>query len=62
VGGAAPQLLAGYQLAPWLSVGAGALSMATVTRLIGFGASRFYAGRRGSLADTPAAQPDAAAG
>jgi len=46
MGGAAPQLLAGYQVAPWVSVGAGALSMATVTRLIGLAATRFYAKRR----------------
>ena len=46
MGGAAPQLLAGYQAAPWVSVGAGALSMATVTRLIGLAATRFYAKRR----------------
>ncbi len=45
MGGAAPRLLAGYNLAPWVSVGAGALSMATVTRLIGLAATRFYAGR-----------------
>ncbi|NBC13484.1 MAG: hypothetical protein GVY09_09095 [Gammaproteobacteria bacterium] len=46
MGGAAPQLLAGYQAAPWVSVGAGTLSMATVTRLIGLAATRFYAKRR----------------
>ncbi|WP_296896357.1 hypothetical protein [Thiohalocapsa sp.] len=46
MGGAAPQLLAGYQLAPWVSIGAGALSMTAVTRLIGMAAVRFYAGQR----------------
>jgi hypothetical protein len=45
MGGAAPQLLGGFQLAPWVMVGSGALSMATVTRLIGLGATRFYATR-----------------
>jgi len=45
MGGAAPQLLGGFQLAPWIMVGSGALSMATVTRLIGLAATRFYGAR-----------------
>jgi hypothetical protein len=47
-GGTAPQLLARWNPAPWMTVGTGALSMAAVTRLIGLAATRFYA-----------AQPDA---
>jgi hypothetical protein len=63
MGGAAPQLLGGYQLAPWVSVGAGAVSMAAVTRLIGLAATRFYAGRQTASADAPqaAAEPGPAA-
>ncbi len=55
VGGAAPQLLGGFQLAPWAMAGTGALSMATVTRLIGLTATRFYAAER-----NPAPLADAA--
>jgi hypothetical protein len=39
--------------------------MATVTRLIGLAATRFYAGRRDAVAtapDAPTAQPDPATG
>jgi hypothetical protein len=63
MGGAAPQLLGGYQLAPWVSVAVGAVSMATVTRLIGLAATRFYAGRQAASADAPptAAEPGPAA-
>jgi hypothetical protein len=42
-GGTAPQLLARWNPAPWMTVGTGALSMAAVTRLIGLAATRFYA-------------------
>jgi hypothetical protein len=54
MGGAAPQVLASYQVAPWVTVGGGALSMVTVTRLIGLAATRFYAGRS---EPAPAAEP-----
>jgi hypothetical protein len=59
MGGAAPQLLAGYRVAPWVSVGAGALSMATVTRLIGLAATRFYATRQAQDAADASASPAA---
>ncbi|MCG6939903.1 MAG: hypothetical protein LJE69_01455 [Thiohalocapsa sp.] len=62
MGATAPQLLAGYKLGPMVSVGAGALSMAAVTRLIGFAATRFYAGRHSAEAAAPEAQPEPAAG
>ena len=45
VGGTAPRLLARYNPDPLLSVGAGALSMAAMTRLIGLAATRFYGSR-----------------
>ncbi len=60
MGGAAPQLLAGYTTAPWVSVGAGALSMAAVTRLIGLAATRFYAGHRIAATESTGPQPEAA--
>ncbi|MGD8207665.1 MAG: hypothetical protein PVH47_06285 [Thiohalocapsa sp.] len=44
LGAAAPSLLAQYGLSPLYSIPAGAVSMATVTRLIGLGATRFYSG------------------
>ncbi len=65
MGGAAPQLIARYNLAPMVSVGAGALSMAAVTRLIGLAATRFYAGRRETEVGAvmgPSPQPEPAAG
>ncbi len=55
-GAAAPQLLARYKLAPMLSLGAGALSMAAVTRLIGLTATQFYASRRAPATTAPTAQ------
>jgi hypothetical protein len=45
MGAATPGLLAGNKLGPALSVGAGAASMALVTRLIGLSATRFYGAR-----------------
>jgi hypothetical protein len=57
MGGTAPQLLQPFDLAPWVTVGTGALSMATVTRLIGLAATRFYADQDGRIAAAgPAAQ------
>lgn len=55
-GGTAPQLLARWELAPWVTVGSGALSMAAVTRLIGLAAARFYAAPA-ALGGADAAEP-----
>ncbi|WP_462321507.1 hypothetical protein [Halochromatium sp.] len=65
LGAAAPSLLTTYGMKPALMLPAGALSMATVTRLVGSSANRFYAARaaardnpQGAVAD---AEPSGAA-
>lgn len=50
LGGAAPMLLARFNLSPLYWVPAGALSMPMVTRLIGLGATRLYEARAAARA------------
>lgn len=57
MGAAAPELLDALSIAPVYSVPAGAVSMMTVTRLIGLAATRFYGSagsRRVAAAEAPA--------